>query len=204
MTEYVFLGYGVTDENGIAKLEYDANGDPLDHSYTGVGAGSFDVIASLDNPIVDGSFTSRAFHVVDAKSYDDGTKTLSDYWNNTSALTRNSDETTTFSTSNWSTSNFKVDNNVNLVLGDGLTVEFDVLSIEGSPRINGYDGGHKGVILTQTGHYKAVFEPGTMTVYVNGEIVNTIEFATAATTVNIGFRSGSSSSTVKFDNFALY
>ena len=59
MTTYKYLGYGVTDENGVAHLDHDANGDPLTHSYTGVGAGEIDVLASLDNPITSSSIVSE-------------------------------------------------------------------------------------------------------------------------------------------------
>ena len=49
---YNYLGYGVTDENGIAKLDHDANGDSISHSYTGTGAGKIDVVpkASISLP----------------------------------------------------------------------------------------------------------------------------------------------------------
>ena len=62
---YKYLGYGVTDSNGVAKLDHDAEGQELQHSYTGVGAGEIDVVASLDNPIVDGSIVSGTFSVFD-------------------------------------------------------------------------------------------------------------------------------------------
>ena len=47
---YRYLGYGITDSNGEAKLEYDENGNHLDHSITGTGAGELDIVASLDKP----------------------------------------------------------------------------------------------------------------------------------------------------------
>ena len=59
MVNYIYLGYGVTDSNGVAKLDHDANGDPISHSYTGTGAGEIDIVASLDNPIGEGSIQSE-------------------------------------------------------------------------------------------------------------------------------------------------
>ena len=72
MTNYRYLGYGVTDSNGVAHLDHDANGDSLSHSYTGVGAGEIDVLASLDNPIVDGSIVSETYSILDCIKYDKG------------------------------------------------------------------------------------------------------------------------------------
>lgn len=75
MTTYTYLGYGTTDSTGKAKLDHDANGDPLSHSYTGVGAGELDVLASLDNPVVEGSVVSQTCTVYDCTWLDKGTDT---------------------------------------------------------------------------------------------------------------------------------
>lgn len=40
-----YLGYGVTNSQGIATLDHDADGNPITHSYTGVGAGEVDIFA---------------------------------------------------------------------------------------------------------------------------------------------------------------
>ena len=62
---YKYLGYGVTDSNGVAKLDHDAEGQELQHSYTGVGAGEVDVVASLDNPVSSGSIVSETYSIWD-------------------------------------------------------------------------------------------------------------------------------------------
>ena len=54
MTSYRYLGYGTTDANGVAH-----------YTYTGTGAGEVDVIASLDNPISEGSIVSETYEVLD-------------------------------------------------------------------------------------------------------------------------------------------
>lgn len=79
MANYRYLGYGITDENGIAKLDHDANGDPITHSYTGTGAGKVDIVASLDDQshISDSSIQSETYEVLDAKifeTFDNNTK----------------------------------------------------------------------------------------------------------------------------------
>lgn len=67
---YRYLGYGITDNNGEAKLEYDENGNHLDHSITGTGAGELDIVASLDKPISSGSIVSETYSIIDAKFID--------------------------------------------------------------------------------------------------------------------------------------
>ena len=74
-TVYRYLGYGTTDSNGVAKLDHDANGDAISHSYTGTGAGEVDVVGSTDAPadISDSSFQSETYEVLDCMWYDDCT-----------------------------------------------------------------------------------------------------------------------------------
>ena len=67
MANYRYLGYGITNEQGIATLDHDANGDPITHSYTGTGAGEIDIVASLDDTskISDSSIQSETYGVLD-------------------------------------------------------------------------------------------------------------------------------------------
>lgn len=85
---YNYLGYGVTDSNGIAKLDHDASGNPINHSYTGVGAGEIDVVASLDNPIASGSIVSEPCNVLDCTYYDDGFGNNPNYYSNTNNVSQ--------------------------------------------------------------------------------------------------------------------
>ena len=72
-----YLGYGYTNAQGIAKLEFDADGEPLSHSYTGVGAGKIDIVAES------GSLQSETYSILDAIYYDDcSTDTKSKYYIN--------------------------------------------------------------------------------------------------------------------------
>ena len=81
MTSYRYLGYGVTDSNGVAHLKKNAKDQDID-GYTGVGAGEIDIIASLDNPIVDGSIVSVPCSVWDTLFYLECTSETSN-WNYT-------------------------------------------------------------------------------------------------------------------------
>ena len=92
MVFYRYLGYGTTDSNGEAKLEYDENGNHLDHSITGTGAGELDIVASLDKPISSGSIVSETYSIIDALFYCQGTTgNVNSNWVAESGLTSNPD-----------------------------------------------------------------------------------------------------------------
>ena len=81
MVAYRYLGSALTNANGVATFDYQ-----------GTGAGEIDVIASLDNPITDGSIVSETLSVMDTLLYDTGTDPNHNIWTgDTSALTRNSE-----------------------------------------------------------------------------------------------------------------
>ena len=101
MTNYVYLGYGTTDSTGKAKLDHDANGDAISHSYTGTGAGEIDVVASLDKPITEGSVVSTPYPVLDCIFMDyksDGTKNTDYYKSNNATVTSSDGEITVYGT----------------------------------------------------------------------------------------------------------
>ena len=94
--QYIYLGYGTTDENGECKLDHDANGDSISHSYTGTGAGKIDVVASLDSPssISDSSLVSETFSLYDCIKYDTGIQgSATNIYTNTTYLDRTSEYT---------------------------------------------------------------------------------------------------------------
>ena len=73
MASYRYIGYGTTNANGVATLDHDANGNALSHSYTGVGAGEIDFVASTDSTITSISIVSEPFGVLDCIFYDEAT-----------------------------------------------------------------------------------------------------------------------------------
>ena len=73
MVQYRYLGYGVTNSDGVAKLDHDAQGNPVEHSYVGTGAGEVDIVASLDSSITDSSLVSEIYELIDTLFYDIGT-----------------------------------------------------------------------------------------------------------------------------------
>ena len=85
MTSYRYLGYGVTNSNGVAHLDHDPQGNPI-NGYTGTGAGEVDVIASTDNPISSGSIVSETYEVLDCLYIDKCTSDDHANWNNTTGF----------------------------------------------------------------------------------------------------------------------
>ena len=102
---YTPIGYGVTDENGVAKLDTDMNGDALTHSYTGTGAGELDIVASFDSTIGETSILSNEIEILDCIVMDykaDGTKNTNFVANANATVTTNdtTKETTISATAN--------------------------------------------------------------------------------------------------------
>lgn len=80
MVSYRYLGYGTTNSQGVAKLDHDANGYEISHSYTGTGVGKVDVVASLDSSITSSSVVSNTYEVLDATFYDTASNHITKWW----------------------------------------------------------------------------------------------------------------------------
>ena len=79
MTTYRFIGTGVTDSSGVARLTKDPNGRTI-NGYTGSGVGEVDFAARLDNPISSGSIVSETYEVLDCIKCDiNNSLAVSDY-----------------------------------------------------------------------------------------------------------------------------
>ncbi len=197
---YRYLGYGVTNENGVAKLDHDANGDPLTHSYTGVGAGEIDVVASLDNPVSSGSIVSGTLSVWDTLFYDEMTPYTASKWSSTLTPTQNDDGITVAETSGTSTQF-----NSNFTAIEDTIIEFDVTGISVSANsVRFYYKGADHYInsyLTDNNehHFKFVCSNGTVTPYVDN-----VEKTSKSTTSATGCRFILNNASIKFRNFKIY
>ena len=129
-----YLGYGTTDSSGVAKLDHDANGDSISHSYIGVGAGELDVLASLDNPVVEGSVVSEPYEVIDAFVKDNCTTDTSLWTSSTATIDRTSGEYMQVTGTGSSNSIIFVKNNVNDIFDytQSYAFEFDGLNVNAS------------------------------------------------------------------------
>ena len=127
MTSYRYLGYGTTDANGVAHLTKNASGQDV-NGYVGTGAGEVDVIASLDNPISQGSIVSETLPVLDATFFDKGILNdpqTTDVWYNqqNASLTRASEYSEI--TENGGTAILRL-KSANSIDKTSICVEFDV------------------------------------------------------------------------------
>ena len=75
MVKYRCIGKGTTDNNGIAHITHDCEGNILsDTGYSGTGKGLVDVVASTINPsdITGSAFQSDVCEIADTLKYDNG------------------------------------------------------------------------------------------------------------------------------------
>ena len=140
MTSYRYTGYGVTDSNGIAKLEYDSEGNPLTHSYTGVGAGKVNIVASLDSTIDADSLISEPKEVLDCIKIDYGTLLNHNdiYIPNQSTILTRYDEYSTITSASEG-----VNSSIPTSISGDVAVLFDLYQVDGSrtsPVIRIYNG----------------------------------------------------------------
>ena len=130
--KYRYLGYGTTNSQGIAKLDHDKDGNTLIHSYTGVGAGELDLIASTDNPtnISSDSFQSPTFPLDDTFTYDPATSNKhQDIWDEIRCtLTR----TTEYSEVVETTEPGALQTKTTLNIPKNCVIEFDYYRVDGA------------------------------------------------------------------------
>ena len=186
---YKYLGYGVTNESGVAKLDHDAEGQEISHSYTGVGAGEIDVVASLDNPIASGSIVSGTYNVWDTNFGDGGVTGNTNggfyYTQDQTVVSRQTDNTGTTVTNLTSSLQTIRVNKPNTSIDEKdwvapLNIEFDILSYTGTLYFQLWKSNNTSenvsVNLSNflTGvsnpHVKVLVADGKMKVYVNDEL----------------------------------
>ena len=124
------IGYGYTNVNGVATLDYDAEGNELQSSgYVGQGVGNVDISASA---VIDGStFVSGTLSVWDTKWFDDGTDSTHSMFGSSSTMTVNygTEECTLTETTSGTTGVVVTDTNHYIQPND--IFEFDYLQVDG-------------------------------------------------------------------------
>ena len=216
MANYRYLGYGITNEQGIAHLDHDANGNPIDHSYTGTGAGELDIIASLDDNthISDSSIQSEIFEVIDATFKDIGTSTDYSAWTGGSFKTsdntlQRNDEYTTLTASETAYHYYKS------ITDTDLCIEFDVniKYIDGAfpirftkgiwTTIVSYSISSLGLVNEQWHHLKLVKQGTSVTAYVDGVNKGSTLYSDTIDTFLI-ILSENNAQVMKYKNFCIY
>ena len=206
MATYRFCGHGITNNNGIATLDYDANGNPLQNSgLVGTGAGELDIVASLDDPntITDSSLQSETYELLDCIYYDDST-------NNTGLLVR-----MTKTASDGKSVLTATGDNAHWIFKQNTTifdlpfiVEFDIADITttNSPCLNIHDGNNNDyyVWFDNTGHYKfSVSQDGVTKLEGSANIDKSGSLPTD-NAVRLSFLLRTNGDTITYDNLEIY
>ena len=219
MVQYRYLGYGVTDENGIAKLDHNPQGNPLTHSYTGTGAGKVDIVASLDDEIDDSSLVSETYSIRDGLLLDHCTSEVTGRWynyqnilsieynNNGMTITKNEQNNTQrylyWNDTAISTTKIGGYNTITTP----MCIEFDCSAITGSIQLvfvdNASTPNQRFIEISNTGHYRIVLNGETVTVYCeNTQVGSSLSLNGSNTQFRMGFNVANESITIK--DFVIY
>lgn len=221
MTNYKYLGYGVTNSNGVAHLDHDPQGNPI-NGYTGTGAGEVDVIASTDNPISSGSIVSETYSIFDYIVYDGAVDTnhYDNWYNYGNRLTpSNPDAEGRLIENNGSSNGFwyailygDTPSDANSYKFDTFTLECDIVSASATGTDTQgfifYDGSIQQFISTDWlrvnngGHIKITYDGTNFTI--ESDNLSPYTFAKAFTNkLRLGFSINAGES-LKYKNFKLY
>ena len=204
------IGYGYTNANGVATLDYDANGNALQSSgYVGQGVGEIDISASAT---VDGStFVSVPCSIWDYLFYDDGITTpkTANWTNYSDRLTVSVDETgtTLFRDASSGTGYYLTPSDYSTP----FAIEFEMVDT-GTRTSNGIDFALNGSDNNKTFNSLNIASGDTIKITYDGETLRTyrngsttpIETALALTgDITIAFYIAPNQS-IKFKNFRMY
>ena len=208
---YIYLGYGTTNNKGVATLDHDKNGNPLTHSYTGVGAGKINLIASLDDTITEDSIISPVSILWDTIFYDEAT----DDTKNTD-YTASTDLTVTPSTDGKLLSHdasttyvyYRLDETLNTPIG----IEFDLTDATATNRCGiafnnstRYSFSSTVLDIPTESHVRIVYDGETVKTYLdNSTTVNSSVSASALTDFKFGFYIQANGNTMTFKNLKVY
>ena len=206
MTSYRYLGYGTTDANGVAHLKKNASSQDVD-GYVGTGAGEVDVIASLDNPISQGSIVSGTYPVLDTKFYDkglSGTGEHNDDWSYTRMSAERTSEGTVLTPSGaWA---YAYVTSSSTYFNCPFVVEFTVVALSDSPqfRVANPSNTQNAFGLNWLGDYRFEFRTDSVIVKVNGE-TKTNSFTLDRTNgLNLFFTLDTTTDRVTYKDFKVY
>ena len=207
------VGYGYTNAQGVATLDYDPNDDPIEPSgYHGTGAGHIGITAET---VIDGSTLQETIPVIDGKFYDIGTTgTINPLWyynlNNSFIST-----STGLKFTNNSTTNYIISPNLTgktsptmsemCVFEEGTRCEFDIVSKTGNVilQLRNVDGSWlapKDLSSTTGTHVIWTYQNGQVTVTVDGTAIGNPSNQTGNVQLRIVVMEGY----LEFKNFVVY
>lgn len=209
---YRYLGYGTTNSAGTAKLEYDADGEPLTHSYTGVGAGEVDVVASLDNEIGESSIVSGTLPVLDATFYDEAvTGHKNSNWTVDRVTVSETDNIGTLLVSENGNGHYWANATSSSITGS-FACEFDLISYSDTRsvafRIKSNDNNNHYLLFKDqnvpaNAHIKITYDGSVFKYQINDS--TPVTWVTASyTSVELALRLSSANDSMKYANFVIY
>ena len=207
MTSYRYLGYGTTDANGVAHLTKNASGQDV-NGYVGTGAGEVDVIASLDNPISQGSIVSGTLSVIDGSFFDTG---LSDSTANV-VLSRMSREKTSNGAVITATGNnaWAIMKQNSPVFSNNCIIEFDLIANETPSTSVAIDLSTQGdayqnkIYFEDLGHYKIQVTSESITALTGSQSIYLQKSQYPPSDVRISFYLGQTGDTITYKDFVVY
>ena len=208
------IGYGYTNSNGVATLDYDASGTSISPSgYTGVGAGAINIQAELHD---DSTVVSEPYTVLDCIKWDtgiDGTATNIYLENITSTVTRGSEYSTLKEPAS---SNVTARTSVPM---QDMNIEIDIAQVDGNldnacfifvdsnyGNSSNFSISHTGVSLGEFVHLTIEIRSGIATVKNNKNSSTVTRDLTNITTTNLytGLWTSSDITELRFKDFKLY
>ena len=194
------IGYGYTNANGVATLDYDAEGNELQNSgYVGQGVGNVDISASA---VIDGStFVSEPYSIIDGTFFDMGTSENTK-WNGALQRSYSENGTALTSTGNWQV---LYAGNPSITFLNPVTVEFDITAITDTPAIRFYHNSTGAShTLSQTGHYKFVIGADSVKVYRDGVEIQNWLSALVGQNFTLAWQFSDTTDGLTFKNFVVY
>ena len=210
------IGYGYTNANGVATMDYDAEDNPLSPSgYQGIGAGLVDISAET---VIDGvTVESTTYEIFDGIFLDKAiTGSKSNYWlyqSNWGVTPSPNGTTITEDNSGSPLMVASVENATSWSQAKTFTtpiaVELDVDNIENYPRFIIYyngDANNEKPVFEQSGHYKFTIDSNGIYRSINGGTPTQISGASITGTVKVGFSDTATSSqgSLRYKNFVVY
>lgn len=211
MVVYKYLGYGKTDNNGRAKLEFDSDGQPIEHSYTGTGAGKVDFIASLDSEISEDSLISDIYSLYDMLFYDRGTSVPAENtWIINGFIPSYSENGTRLISTSYATcfANKKGSGSNPIDWNSPVCIELDIGNLNSSDGgIQIYDGNNNcsrtftQLEINGNNHIKIVVESDRIRYYVDGVEKTNYGYDLTIGTFRVGLRG---TGMITFKDFMIY
>lgn len=204
MVSYRLIGTGTTDDNGVATCN---------NVYTGTGKGEVDIIASTDNPIVQGSLLSETYIVWDTLFFDDGISGTAN-WNNYQSrldVTTDSTGTTITRNSTGSYSGYYIAKN-DETFNSPVIIEMQLLDYSTTTRMGfNFETSSDNMFsfadlnIPKNCYLKLTYDGTTVKAYINGSTTPIGEYSLSAlSNFKIEFYIRNTNSYIKFKDFKIY